>query len=151
MNELTSQLDPPFRAGGQLERFATPEGYYDEPFDYFFTFTIPSGMTQENLPMQFEDDAEFIWRSMVGDFTGSGLAEAQFIDAIGRALSADYVIWDDYVGSLFPNTPTPIEANGIGVHVPASGQLRVNLRESSSLGSVTVRMSLYGVKRYKRK
>lgn len=134
----------PYRAGGQLERFSTPAGFHDESYSLTNSFTVATGVDARGQVIRNDDDADFIWRSFVGDLTGAGLLAFQFTDPWGRDLSSDTILWDGYIGTISPNRVTPLPEE---VLIPASGLITVRLLEYGG-GSATLRLTLYGVKRW---
>jgi hypothetical protein len=114
----------------------TPKGFKDEEFEYYFDATntpglIPllSGQSIAQLPLQLQDDAEFIWRAF--QISGnSGPLCVRFYDPFGNQLSA-VQLECDRAYSATENGPNPIGRLPVvfepEVHCPAGGFLQVDI------------------------
>lgn len=114
----------------------TPEGFQDEEFEYFFDSintpglaALVSGQSVNKIALQFQNDAEFIWRGV--QISGNtGPLQLRFYDPFGNELSAVTVECDRaYSGTLnggapMGRLPVPLEPE---IRVPPSGFLMVDI------------------------
>ena len=114
----------------------TPEGFVDEEFEYYFDSTNTQGLSAPlpgqltgKLTLQFQQDAEFVWRGtqISGD---TGPLCIRFYDPQGYELAAVTVenglAYTGYLQGANPigRLPVPFEPEII---VPKGGYLQVDL------------------------
>jgi hypothetical protein len=147
--------------------FVTPRGFRDEQFHYSFDSTnvaalgspIAAGQLVENIPLQMQNDAEFILRAVKVQGSGSereGFTSTavpnlaiQFKNPYSDFLSATFLplstcftgAGEAVVGRVF----VPLESEII---CPRSGFLQVNLYNPTAGSLLPPAFTFYGVKRY---
>lgn len=119
--------------------YVTPPGYRDEIFEQpFFWQLVANGQLYRDLPIQLDDDADFIIRKIEFDGTpgGGGSSLVRFRDAFGNPLTTGY----DNNGFLLPNglilamgflgaLSLPLESE---IWCPAGSVLLVDLQPSTN-------------------
>jgi hypothetical protein len=130
-----------------------------EDFEYPFTFTASGALDLLKIPLQTDNDADFWWCGITGDwntannpFAVVGNVGVTFYDAIGLPISGSGLInpWGSTLGALFRESifssggarPTPIYP---AIFIPGGGVLLIDI----SFGqAATLRFSLRGKKVY---
>jgi len=151
-----------------------PAGFQDWPWNYIFDFSADQpggngfvpGTIIQSLPLQFDDDADFLLRGMWGsdnpDYFGGNLDPAltstffQLRETNGRYLSDGPVALPNLAAlqaqaDPWPSTgsPAPCEPE---IPVPAGGAMAVDIQVCSDPTLPIARpvLVLVGVKRYRR-
>ena len=114
----------------------TPAGFRDEEFEYYFDTnttlglsTPAAGQLSGRITLQFQSDAEFLWRATQISGT-TGTLCIRFYDPRGNELAAITVENDrSYAGYLqgpqpVGRLPVPFEGE---VRIPAGGFLEIDL------------------------
>ena len=154
--EIASPYTPMYR------RFLQPNGENDlDEFEYPFTFTQAAAGDLFKIPLQTDNDADFLWRGLTGDWNTAnndvatvGNVGLVFYDVDGVPLVQGPLLnpWGSLRSGGFRET---ILGNGGGrpapqfpeIFIPRGGVLQLDL----SFGAAeTVRFSLRGVKVYGR-
>jgi hypothetical protein len=119
-----------------------PEGWHDEPFDYFFSFDLEASERRLlSLPMEY--DADFYWRGETATISGSGDITLKFSDAFQNSLSQNFVLRPNAFG-VAPQTRVRYPE----VCCPAYSVPTVEIIEQVGL-DVDLNLTLRGVKRFK--
>lgn len=95
--------------------YATPEGYEDQDFEYYFDrtnvialgTTFASGTKVLSIPLPLQPDVDFYWRAVKIAITNSGTANGfmiRFRDGFGNYLS-DLIPAYNYTPSPTPSQP----------------------------------------------
>jgi hypothetical protein len=130
-----------------------------EDFEYPFTFTATGAADLLKQPLQTDNDADFWWCGLAGDWNTAnndvavvGSMGVTFYDAVGLPMMQDHLInpWRSPLGALFRESifasgggrPTPIYP---AIFIPRGG---VVLADVSFGGAATLRFSLRGKKVY---
>lgn len=123
-----------------------PDGWHDEPFDYYFPLTCLAG-TRKTTPLPMDPDADFYWRGITGfdALNNTALQTLRFVDAFGNQLSQGYVVQANALGaapfarSLYPE-----------VCCPANSVMTVDQVEYvNGAFNAEARIALRGVKRFR--
>jgi hypothetical protein len=144
------------------KRYAYPlgQGVKLEDFEYYFTFTQAAAGDLLKIPLQTDNDADFLWRAEQGDFNTAnndvavvGNVGIRFYDSNGVALSIAGLTcpWGSQNVGQFRESilssgggrPAPIYPE---ILVPRGGVIEVDL---SFGAAATCRFSLRGVKVYR--
>jgi hypothetical protein len=150
--------------------YPTPEGCRDEEFVYHFSgANTPalnvdiSGITLNNVPLVFEQDAPFYWRGIKVGLLNSSTpiyeipnVSVQFQDCYQNNLSDDLVPATHYG---FPQNPLDFNSQLLTgppfvldpeIYCPPGGYLLFFAQAPTlDAGTHLIEISLYGVKRYK--
>jgi len=121
-----------------------PEGWHDEPFDYWFDIDATAGQRLQTL-LPMEGDADFYWRGITGYANGAaGRQTLRFIDAWQNQLSQNFVVQANVLGTAPYARPIYPE-----VCCPAYSVLAVDQVEYLGAAASSISMAFRGVKRFR--
>jgi hypothetical protein len=123
-----------------------PEGWHDEPFDYYFEIPATALQSQQGIPLNMDTDADFYCRGIGGfadETVGGGLLKLRFIDAWQNQLSSDYVFQENELGPAPQARPIYPE-----IYCPKYATLALDAIEYND-DETTMKFCLRGVKRFK--
>lgn len=131
-----------------------------EDFEYPFTFTATGAEDMLKLPLQTDNDADFLWRGLAGDWNTAnndlatvGTISVTFYDPLGVPLDL-YPLINPWASRSAGQFRECVFSNGGGVpagffpevFIPRGGIAQVDI---SFGGAATLRFSLRGVKVYR--
>lgn len=136
-----------------------PAGSDPEDFEYPFTFVFAAAGDIQKVPLQTDNDADFVWKGITGDWNTAnndvavvGSVGLTFYDTQGLPLSSAQLInpWGSTQCGEFRESvlasgggrPAPFYP---GIFIPRGGIVSVDI---SAGGPATVRFSLRGTKFY---
>lgn len=143
---------------------AAVQGKELEDFEYPFTFTSTAGVSSDllRIPIQTDNDADYLWRGLVGDWdvatndnTPVGSAWVTFWDPLNAPLSQIglTVPWGSQNAgmpreNIFSNSGGRMAPQYPEIFIPRGGVIEITISFNAATPALVLRGSLRGVKLY---
>lgn len=119
-----------------------PQGWHDEPFEYYFDIEQNALTVKNSTPLQMDPDADFYARGITGLANATGLVKVRFQDQWQNSLSNGFVLQGNEFG-VFPKA-RPIFPE---ICCPKQSLLTVDTTEYTNNNASTL-FAFRGVKRF---